>query len=91
MSDQASFNFTQAENLNRVSGNIAPHILRFLKDRGVGAEFRMSSLHDYINTVTGGMVAPASADRILRDLRQKGQCNYKVINRRQSLYRIEEP
>jgi hypothetical protein len=35
-----------------------------------------------------GIAAPASADRILRDLRQKGVIDYKVLGRRASLYAV---
>lgn len=33
-----------------------------------------------------GPTAPGSVDRILRDLRQRRLLNYRVVNRRQSLY-----
>jgi hypothetical protein len=33
-------------------------------------------------------VAPASTDRILRDLRARGLLDYRVTNRRLSLYEI---
>jgi ribosomal protein S25 len=32
--------------------------------------------------------APAIADRILRDLRQRGVVEYRVLSRRESLYEV---
>lgn len=46
----------------------------------------MRDLHDYIFQAT--QIAPASPDRILRELRRKGKCNYVVLDRRASLYEL---
>ena len=35
-----------------------------------------------------GETAPGSADRVLRDLRQRGSIDYEVVSRRSSLYRV---
>jgi ribosomal protein S25 len=73
----------QAIEKARVSAAISQHVAAFL-DRNLNREFHNGDLHDYVNQrVT---IAPGSADRIMRDLRAKGRVNYKVINRRQSLY-----
>ena len=74
----------QRENLNRVCGKIGPLVLEFCRRVGVGGEFRAVRLHNFV----GDSVAPASADRILRELRRAGQVDYVIVNRRQSLYRI---
>jgi hypothetical protein len=76
--------FLQARELKRVTGKIGPAVLTFLRQRGVGGTFHASDLHKFV----GSSVAPASADRILRDLRKSGECNYDVLNRRQSHYRV---
>lgn len=72
------------ENLERVAGAIAQIVLHFCRMRN---EFHMEELRQYV--VDRGIVAPASPDRILRWLRQKGFLDYEVINRRDSLYRIK--
>lgn len=76
----------QEQHLRRVAGKIGPLVLRFLRLRGVGETFHAADLHDYV----GPSVAPASADRILRELRRRGNVDYLVENRRASLYRITE-
>lgn len=76
----------QAQNLQRVSANIAAYVLRFVCERGVGAEFHMSDLTNYVRNLTG--IAPDSAGRILRDLRQRGAIGYEVVSRKDSRYRI---
>ncbi len=76
------------EHLSRVSDTIAPIVLEFCQDRmrTCQAQFRMEELRTYVSERT--MIAPASPDRILRDLRQAGKLNYRVVNRRGSLYEV---
>lgn len=74
----------QSRQLARVRGKIAPAVMTFLRERGVGATFHAAELHDFV----GDDVAPASADRVLRDLRKTGDCDYEVLNRRASEYQI---
>lgn len=76
----------QQRNLNRVAGEIAPYVLAFCKAKGDGAKFHMSELTAYVRARAG--IAPDSPGRILRDLRQKKQINYRVINRAESLYEL---
>lgn len=88
MASQDAFNFDeQQENLDRVSSRIAWSIIRFLRGRLAtidhffhADELRAAVIHDT------GIAAPASADRVLRDLRQKKKIGYRVVNRRESLY-----
>lgn len=78
----------QQENLERVSRSIAPTILAFLrglKPRGI-VLFHAEELRRVVNQTCG--TAPASADRVLRDLRRKRRVAYEVENRRRSLYRL---
>jgi hypothetical protein len=44
-------------------------------------------IRHYVTTHVGP-VAPGSADRILRDLRQRGEIDYVLVSRRKSLYRF---
>ena len=73
----------QTENLQRVSLRISAAIVAFI---GTGRSFHADELRRHV-TAQVGAVAPGSADRILRDLRQKGIVDYRVVSRHQSLYR----
>lgn len=75
---------TQAEHLDRVSVRIGRAIVAFCAEQGL---FHADDLRAYV-TANVGIVAPGSADRILRDLRQRGCLNYRVVNRRDSLYEM---
>lgn len=76
----------QNENLQRVSARIGKAILAFYEN-DPNSEFHADDLRDSVREQCG-RVAPASSDRVLRDLRKKGEINYKVTNRRQSLYQF---
>ena len=70
--------------LDRVSGRIAAAIVRFCRENRV---FRMEALRTHVEAEVG-KIAPASCDRVLRDLRAKGKVRYAVLNRRQSMYNV---
>ncbi len=70
--------------INRVASKIKSAILAFTSKRVV---FRADELRAFV-ALRCGATAPASADRILRDLRQRGRIKYVVVSRRRSLYRI---
>ena len=74
--------------LSSVSSRIGGSILNFY---GVnrGREFHANDLRQHVSEQTG-LTAPASADRVMRDLRQKGKLQYIVVNRAGSLYRFDE-
>ena len=78
----------QEQQLERVSGNIAPHILEFRRIM-TDSIWNATALHTFVRERRAG-TAPASADRVLRDLRKRGHLNYKIINRRKSLYQFCE-
>lgn len=75
----------QAEQIERVSERIAAVVMEFFKrpDR----RFYADELRSFIAAKIG-LVAPGSPDRIMRDLRQKGRIDYRVVNRSESLYEI---
>jgi len=75
----------QAENIQRVRGRIGPAVYAFCCEH-LGGEFHGSELKEYVEE--RAMVAPASPDRILRDLRQGGFIDYVIVSRSKSLYRI---
>ena len=73
----------QRRQLTRVSGALAERIRLFLTScLATGGTFYASELH----AAVGG--APASADRVLRMLRNAGEVTYRV-ERSSSLYTIE--
>lgn len=78
----------QPRELSRCKASIAPLILKFFDSRGIGYRFHMSELTEYVRARTP--IAPDSAGRVLRDMRQAKEINYRVVDRRQSLYQIEE-
>lgn len=72
------------ENLERVSARIASVVLQFCRERET---FHADDLRRAVIRETG-IAAPASADRILRDLRQKRQVIYRCLSRSESLYEV---
>lgn len=76
----------QQEQLTRVRSKTKPAILAFARhriDTGKLA-FNIRDLHDWVVKET--TVAPASPDRVLRDLRQRGHFDYEVTNRAKAEY-----
>lgn len=80
----------QQENLERVSSRIGAAIITFcgehLRDEA-NPQFHAEDLREFVTRETG-ISAPGSADRILRNLRQRGVIDYRVIDRRGSLYEV---
>lgn len=88
------WNAANAEQLERVGGKIAGAVLDFCRRhyRYAGTtpsicQFHLEELASSVRSATG--IAPDSPGRILRMLRQAGQIRYRVLNRRQSLYRVD--
>ncbi len=77
----------QKRQLERVKVSIADVIIEFFRLRRVGDRFFASELHAFVRD--HAQIAPASADRVMRDLRKSGQVNYCVISRSRSEYRVE--
>lgn len=76
----------QRNNLVRVRARIGLRIVEFWRERLRGDPmFTADDLRAHVASIAES--APASADRILRDLRQRGVLNYEVVNRAHSLYR----
>jgi hypothetical protein len=72
--------------LKRVKGKTADLIAAFFGAHQLGEEFHAEDLHTFVKRRADN-VAPASADRVMHDMRKCGQINYEVVNRSQSLYR----
>lgn len=49
--------------------------------------FHADDLRQFVTAVVGP-VAPGSADRVLRDMRQSGEVNYTVLDRKNSQYKL---
>jgi hypothetical protein len=79
----------QRENLERVSSKTGRYIVTFFQERRPGKRFHMEDLMEYVRARVPN-IAPDSSSRIMRDLRQKGRINYRVVSRRNSLYEILE-
>lgn len=75
----------QQENISRVRAKIGYVILTFFKHHK-GLEFHADELRQFVIQSVPFSVAPGSPDRIMRDLRQDGLIDYRVIDRRNSLY-----
>jgi uncharacterized protein YbaR (Trm112 family) len=74
----------QQENIERVSARIGHVVIEFCRNN---QRFHADELRRAVIRETG-IAAPASADRILRDLRQKGHISYRVVSRSESLYEV---
>ena len=79
-------NGEQKIELDRVFERIAPLIEEFHRTRRNGA-FHVEELRRFVLDQIPG-IAPDSPGRILRAMRLGGLLNYKVINRRASLYQF---
>lgn len=73
----------QRENLARVSRRITALVTQFVNER-IGQQFTADELRRFV--AEQEPTAPGSADRILRDLRQRGVINYRVVSRSRSEY-----
>ena len=79
----------QKKQLARVKGSIAEHVIDFCKSVGVGNEFTGNGLFLYcVGRATN--VSPGSPTRILRVLQKDHVLKYTIVNRSQSLYRLDE-
>lgn len=78
----------QEQQLARVIGALGRAILSFARSRKATGqvEFHADELREWV--AARCTAAPASADRVLRDLRRAGIVSYTIVNRRASLYRI---
>jgi hypothetical protein len=75
----------QGQNLHRVVKGIGAFVLEFCRAR-TGQTFTAAELHAFVAKRSGR--APASADRILRALRQAGVVDVRLVSRSASLYLV---
>ena len=79
----------QGKQLQRVHAKVGDIILSFVVARGLRLGDRTFTMAELLGVVSRARpVAPASADRILRLLRQEGHLNYRVVDRAASLYEV---
>lgn len=76
---------TQSAELARVSMAIGKSILEFRDSVGASCAFRCEDLRHYVTSRVPN-ISPDSPSRVLRDLRKKGALDYRVLDRRASLY-----
>lgn len=77
----------QGAHLERARDCIAPLIRAFWAERrAADGAFTADELRDYVGARLEA--APASPDRILRAMRQDGELDYVVVNRKRSQYRF---
>ena len=87
---QGAFDFGgHQENLERVSARIGRAVIAFFREHSDehNKRFHADELRACVIRLTG-IAAPASADRVMRDMRQRGLIGYKLISRRESLYEV---
>jgi hypothetical protein len=79
---------SQGEHLRRVRQKIGRIVITYWEASVSDPYpfFHAQDLRLHVQAKIGIAIAPASPDRILRDLRQKRLINYKVLDRRNSLY-----
>ena len=77
------------DNLERVRGNIERVLLAFAKHR-IDTNNPEFYAEDLLLAVESAFIpcAPDSPGRIMRLLRREGLINYKVVSRKDSLYRL---
>lgn len=77
----------QEYNIERVASAIAQAVIAFCQGRvRERPEFFADELRRYV--ANQNLAAPASPDRILRLMRQRGLIDYVVVSRSRSLYRV---
>ncbi len=84
MSDLYDLAENNDEHLERVSSRIGQAIIDFCRRN---PKFHADDLRQHVILATG-ITAPASADRVLRDLRQRKVIDYRVVSRKESLYEV---
>ena len=80
----------QESQLSRVSACIAECVIAFFHVRRAGDRFHAADLCEWV-WGHDRTIAPASPDRVMRELRRVGAVNYFVVDRRQSLYEVLAP
>ncbi len=75
----------QVHHLARVTGRIGESVIEFCRAR-VGGTFRAAELAEHVQRQAGG--APASADRVMRQLKAQGHLDITLVDRAGSLYRV---
>lgn len=78
----------QQQELDRVTKSVGAEIIAFFQNRLTRGrpEFRAHELRTWVYSVV--TCAPASPDRVLRNLRQQGKVSYELVSRPLSLYRV---
>jgi hypothetical protein len=75
------------EHLQHNEATAGDAVLAFCKQH-LNNTFTADELRLYVAEHITGTVSPSTADRVLRNLRIKGQVEYVVLNRGKSLYKV---
>lgn len=75
------------DNLERVRSRLENALLTFFHTIGPGTEFRASDLVEAMKFCSIAC-APDSPGRIMRLLKRDGEIDYKVVSRKDSLYKL---
>jgi hypothetical protein len=77
----------QQQQLARVERNIGDLVRTFVEERFLtDPQFHIVDLIEYVTKAAPS--APTSPDRMLRKLRKDGFCDYRVVDRANSIYEI---
>ena len=77
----------QHQQLARVERNISDLVRAFVEERFLSEpQFHIVDLIEYVTKAARS--APTSPDRMLRKLRKDGFCDYRVVDRANSIYEI---
>lgn len=87
MNDQLEMSLEQRRQLGRAKSRISTAIIEFFGARERGTQFCGDELREFVAKQIGP-IAPGSPDRVMRDLRADKLINYRLINRRKSLYEV---
>jgi|HubBroStandDraft_2_1064218.scaffolds.fasta_scaffold00590_11 hypothetical protein len=75
-----------AARAGRVREKVAALIVEFFRSRGVGRDFHLWEVEEYVGQASNA--TPGSAGRVLRALNVEGRIRYRLVSRTSSAYRI---
>ncbi len=73
------------EQMERIRSRMGRHLMQFWETMKFGDRFHAIDRDRYIRS-QGLMAAPESTGRLMRDFRQYGRLNYRVVRGEKSLY-----
>ena len=77
---------SRASHLGRVAGKVAPLVVKFFRELGVGTRFHLFELENFVTKWSN--VAPGSGSRIMRAMRKAKAIGYRLVSRTDSAYEV---